>query len=196
MKKVLILFLAAAVFSMAACQDETAPESSADQATQAATAAVTEIGEPEVTTSQTLEMPEVPDFELEANNGEKVTLSELRGKVVVLNFWATWCGYCTEEMPDFQKLHDELKDSEDVVLLMLNQTDGQRETREVADAFLIDNDYDFLNLYDPGDVGYGIFGLQGLPATVVIDAQGRLADYTLGMTNYDKVIHMIDSAQE
>jgi peroxiredoxin len=135
--------------------------------------------------------PLLPDFTLEANNGKNVSLSDYAGKVVVLNFWASWCPTCKEEMPQFQKLHDQLKDSHEAVLLMLNQTDGQRETKEKANNYLADNGFDFLNLYDTGEVGYAIFGINGIPTTVVIDKDGRLSDYVMGMTDCNTVIKMI-----
>lgn len=184
-KTIVLLVLAAALFTFAACQkspaSSSAPESSASQTGQGS--------------SQSDELPIVPDFTLEANNGDEVSLSDYAGKVVVLNFWASWCPPCKNEMPDFQKLHDELKDSEEVVLLMLNQTDGQRETKEKADAFLSGNSYTMLNLYDEGQVGFSIFGIQSLPTTVVLDKEGRLSDYVLGMTDYNTVAKMIEEAK-
>ena len=137
----------------------------------------------------------VPDFTLEANNGEEVSLSDYAGKVVILNFWASWCPPCKEEMPEFQELNRQLEDSEEAVLLMLNQTDGQRETKEKAEKYLTDNEFDFLNLYDQGEVGYEIFGVSRIPTTVVIDKEGRLSDYVLGMTDYDTVMEMIEEAK-
>src|SRR5690554_1686050 len=68
----------------------------------------------------------VPNFTLESTTGEEVSLSDYAGQVVVLNFWASWCPPCRSEMPEFQRLHNHLVESNDAVLLMLNQTDGQR----------------------------------------------------------------------
>ncbi len=150
-------------------------------------------GEEEIPPAE--ENPLVPDFTLEANNGEEVSLSDYAGKVVILNFWASWCPPCKEEMPEFQELNRQLEDSEEAVLLMLNQTDGQRETKEKAEKYLTDNEFDFLNLYDQGEVGYEIFGVSRIPTTVVIDKEGRLSDYVLGMTDYDTVMEMIEEAK-
>ena len=122
-------------------------------------------------------------------------MSDYAGKVVILNFWASWCPPCKEEMPEFQELNRQLEDSEEAVLLMLNQTDGQRETKEKAEKYLTDNEFDFLNLYDQGEVGYEIFGVSRIPTTVVIDKEGRLSDYVLGMTDYDTVMEMIEEAK-
>lgn len=141
------------------------------------------------------EMPLVPDFTLEASNGENVSLSDYRGKVVVLNFWASWCPSCDLEMSEFQKLHEELEDSDEVVLLMLNQTDGQRETKEKADAYVADKGYSFLTLYDKGEVGSLIFGISGIPVTVAIDKEGRLSNYILGPADYETVVKLIEGAK-
>lgn len=138
--------------------------------------------------------PLVPDFELTDSNGNTVSLSDYAGKVVVLNFWASWCPPCRAEMPDFDKLHTELTQSDDTVLLMINQTYG-RETKESADAFYAENQFSFPHYYDEGEVGYQIFGVQSLPTTVVIDAEQRLSGYVLGQTNYDTVAAMIEEAK-
>lgn len=186
-----IVALAVLMVILSACKSQTqAPTQNPEPTPTTTLSEATTMPSPEPT-----EPPMVPDFTLESSDGQEISLSDYEGKVVVLNFWASWCGFCLEEMPDFQKLQDEIEDSEEVVLLMLNQTDGQRETREKADAYLADHDHRFLNLYDPGEVGYGIFGLMGLPATVVIDGEGRLSDYALGLTNYDEVIQMIEGAK-
>lgn len=141
------------------------------------------------------EKPIVPDFTLKSSEGEEVSLSDYAGKVVVLNFWASWCPPCKEEMPEFQKLYDELAASEDAVLLMLNQTDGKRETEKKADNYIEKEGLTFPILYDTGEVGGGIFGINSIPTTVVIDREGRLSDYVLGKTEYSKVAQMIEEAE-
>lgn len=141
------------------------------------------------------ENPLIPDFTLMSSEGEEVSLSDYAGKVVVLNFWASWCPPCKEEMPDFQKLHDELADSEETVLLMLNQTDGKRETKKKATDYLEKEGLTFPILYDKGEVGVRIFGISSIPTTVVIDKDGRLSDYALGRTKYDVVAKMIEEAK-
>jgi cytochrome c biogenesis protein CcmG, thiol:disulfide interchange protein DsbE len=141
------------------------------------------------------ENPLVPDFTLKSSEGEEISLSDYSGKVVVLNFWASWCPPCKEEMPEFQKLYDELAESEDAVLLMLNQTDGQRETEKKANSYIEEEGLTFPILYDTGEVGGSIFGINSIPTTVVIDKEGRLSDYVLGRTEYSKVAQMIEEAK-
>ena len=75
-----------------------------------------------------------PDFTVYDKDGNPVQLSDFRGKPVVLNFWASWCGPCKSEMPDFDKKAAEM--AGDVTFLMVNLTDGYQETVESASAFV------------------------------------------------------------
>jgi len=137
----------------------------------------------------------VQDFALVGSGGETVRLSDFRGKVVILNFWASWCPPCRAEMPEFQELHEELQESKDAVLLLLNQIDGRRETAETGAKYLADNKLTMTNLLDFGTVGTQIFGVPGLPTTVVIDADGQLASYVAGATNKATVKAMVEAAK-
>lgn len=135
----------------------------------------------------------VPNFTLTSSTGEEVSLEDFRGKTVVLNFWASWCPPCKQEMPDFQKLYEE-QNQDEVVVLMLDQLGG-RETQSSADQYIEENGFTFPVLYDEGSVGYMIFGITSLPTTVVVDKNGNLSSYVIGMTNYDTVLKMIEEAQ-
>ena len=141
------------------------------------------------------ERPLVPNFTLESNQGSRVSLSDYAGKVVVLNFWASWCPPCRAEMPEFKRLHEHLANSDEAVLLMLNQIDGRRETVETGAAYLLENQYSFLNLLDYGQVGGAIFGLPGIPTTVVIDKEGYLSSYIVGPATFETVMDMIGEAK-
>lgn len=138
----------------------------------------------------------VPDFSLESNQGEVVSLSDYAGEIVVLNFWATWCPYCRMEMDELQKLHDYLQGTKAAHLLLVNQIDGTRETRESGDQYLTEQGYDLVNLYDDYSiVGNYIFGVPGLPATVVIDREGRLVSAVLGPVDFETVLQMIGAVE-
>lgn len=141
-----------------------------------------------------VERPLVPDFVLDSNEGQ-ISLSDYAGRVVVLNFWASWCPPCRAEMSEFEKLHKHLADSDEAVLLMLNQIDGRRETVKTGTAYLAENGFTFLNLYDYGQVGGAIFGLSGIPTTVVIDKEGYLSSYIVGPTTFQTVMDMIEGAK-
>ena len=139
--------------------------------------------------------PRVPDFTLMSNQGKPISLSDYAGRIVVLNFWASWCPGCRAEMPELQKLHQELMETEDAVLLLLNQIDGQLETQTSGSKYLEENGFSFINLYDYGTVGAGIFGVSGYPTTVIIDREGYLSGYVLGQVTYDGLKRLIEEAK-
>lgn len=140
-------------------------------------------------------MPLVPDFTLKNEKGESVSLSDYSGKVVILNFWASWCPPCKAEMPEFNKMNDELKESKDVILLTINLTDGQRETKEKALKFLKENNYYFPVLFDEDGIAAGIFGIQSIPTTAIIDKEGYLNDYIMGATTKYTVLKSVEGVK-
>ena len=123
-----------------------------------------------------------PDFTVTDSEGKKVKLSDLRGKPVVINFWATWCRYCKEEMPEFNKA---FRENPDIQFMMVNVTDGQRETRNSAEEYLKKEGYEFPVYYDTTMVATFTYGASGLPMTVFINKKGELITYANGMLQQD-----------
>ena len=116
-----------------------------------------------------------PDFVLqEAGTGRPIRLSDYRGKPVVLNFWATWCGPCREEMPLFEKTYVDRKG--EVVVLALDY----RETDALVGAFQEDFKVTFPLLMDRDGEVRAQYGAQGLPATFFIDRDGIVRAQNLG----------------
>ena len=111
-----------------------------------------------------------PDFTVYDADGNEVHLADYIGKPIVLNFWASWCGPCQSEMPDFHEKYLELGD--DVHFLMINMTDGARETVESASTFIAKNGYAFPVFYDTKSDAASIYGAYSLPTTFFIDADG------------------------
>ena len=112
-----------------------------------------------------------PDFTVTNLAGESVKLSDFRGKPAVVNFWASWCGPCKMEMPDFNEKYLEIGD--DVTFLMVNMTDGSRETVDIASAFIAEQGYSFPVFYDTASSAAMTYGIYSLPTTFFIDAQGN-----------------------
>ena len=114
-------------------------------------------------------------------DGEALDLEDFRGRVVVLNVWASWCPPCREEMPAVVDLSEEY-DADDVAVLGVNIRENGGA--DAARAFVRDQDIGFPSFYDPGgEVLLGLsdkLGPYSLPSTVVLDRDGRLAVLVLG----------------
>ncbi len=115
---------------------------------------------------------EMPDFSMELLSGETFTLSEHQGKVVLVNFWATWCGPCVGEMPDFQQLQEDY--AENLVILAVNCG----EDVGTVERFIAENGYTFA-VHADESYRWGGF-LTGIPYTVVIGPDGTAAATQLG----------------
>jgi cytochrome c biogenesis protein CcmG/thiol:disulfide interchange protein DsbE len=120
--------------------------------------------------------PEAPDFVLERLDGEgDLRLEELRGKAVVLNFWASWCNPCKEEAPFLEEVWREDRDR-GLVVLGVDAKDFRRDARAFVERF----DLTFPVVYDgPGDTLEG-YGVTGFPETFVLDREGRVVDAFAG----------------
>ena len=131
-----------------------------------------------------------PDFTVYDAEGEAVNLSDFSGKPVVINFWATWCGYCVREMPAFEKIAAEYAD--DVVFMMINVTDGQQETKEDALAFIEEKGYTFPVYYDTDLSATMAYGAYSLPATGFITESGVFAGGQMGAMSEETLVNYIE----
>ena len=123
-----------------------------------------------------------PDFTVYDTDGNAVKLSDYFGKPIVLNFWASWCGPCKAEMPDFEEVYKAR--GEEVQFLMVNCTGG-RETEKSAREFIAGSGYTFPVFYDLDLVASMTYGTNSIPVTFFIDADGYLTAYSPGMTSAD-----------
>lgn len=119
-----------------------------------------------------------PDFVVYDENGNEVRLYDYIGKPIVLNFWASWCGPCKMEMPDFNEQYLQLGD--EIHFLMINMTDGARETISTASAFVQEQGYKFPVFYDTTGSAAMTYGAYSLPTTFFIDAQGHAIAQAVG----------------
>jgi peroxiredoxin len=110
-----------------------------------------------------------PDFTLRTLDGQKLRLGEQRGRVVLVNFWATWCGPCRQEMPHLNKLYEKYKSS-GFVLLGVNVDDDTRQAAGVADKLGVK----FPVLPDADKRVSRQYDLSAMPSTVLIDRDGKV----------------------
>lgn len=120
--------------------------------------------------------------------GKQVSLADLKGKVVMLDFWATWCGPCRIELPRVDKLSRDLADKGLVVLAIT------AESREQASAYLEKNKLGLRCLIDAGGKVNGSYGIQAIPTVVVIDRNGNVSDFLVGLQTEKSLLAAVKKA--
>ena len=116
------------------------------------------------------------NFKLKDLNGDEISLASLRGKVVFLNIWATWCAPCREEMPSIESLYNDFKYNKDFVVLAVSQ-----DTNAAAVApFVKQNHLGFTVLLDPRNEVGEHYGVDGIPETFIIGPDGRIVAHHVG----------------
>jgi len=124
-----------------------------------------------------------PEFTLQDVAGKALSLAQFRGKIVVLNFWATWCPPCREEIPSLERLN-EVFSGKDFVLLAVNvNTDGEEGLKD----FLAKNPHSFLVLPDPDGKVQNLYGVDKFPETFIIDKEGKIAEHVIGAIDWSSV---------
>ena len=121
-----------------------------------------------------LEGKQAPDFSLQSLDGKAYKLSDLKGKIVLIDFWATWCGPCREELPIIEKLHREFKDKNLVVLGISN------EDRDTIEKFLKNNPLTFPILLDEKGKVAKSYRVVAIPRLLLIDKTGKIRKDILG----------------
>ena len=122
-----------------------------------------------------------PDFTVTNSDGKEIKLSDLKGKPVVINFWATWCHYCKVEMPDIELMYQKYGD--EIEFMIVNMTDGQRETVESAKEFIKKEGFTFPVYFDTLYSASYNYNVTSLPATYFVNAEGELVAGARGAVN-------------
>lgn len=137
------------------------------------------------------------DFTLTDQYGEEHSLSDYRGKVVLLNFWATWCSVCKQEMPDLQNLYEDYGPEGNAVILGIAFPGIAGEgNREDITAFLEENGYTYPVLMDESGELMDRFGIMAYPTTYMIDKDGKIYGYVNGMVGKGGLESMISQTLE
>jgi len=122
---------------------------------------------------------QAPDFTGELIDGTSITLSELQGKPVIINFWATWCGPCVKEMPAFERLKDDFGDK--IGIIAVNCGDDAGTVKD----FVEENGYTFPVVLDEEYSISMLYPTNSIPYTVVVDAEGRVTHISTGALDAD-----------
>lgn len=110
---------------------------------------------------------QAPDFTLKSHSGENIRLGELSGDIVLLNFWASWCGPCRKEMPELEKLHNKYHDLGFTVLGINVENEPS-----AANKMLAASPVSFPILYDSENVASKLYNIKAMPTTIIIDKDG------------------------
>jgi peroxiredoxin len=128
------------------------------------------------------------NFTLQDLQGNSWTLKDLRGKVVLVNFWATWCPPCRKEMPDLEALGKRFK-GQGLMILAISDEDAAKVT-----PFIAEKQFTFPILLDPGRKVNTLFDVEGIPKTFIYDREGRLAAQAIDMRTEHQLLEMLGRA--
>ncbi|KZL92901.1 TlpA family protein disulfide reductase [Clostridium magnum] len=128
------------------------------------------------------------DFKLKDLNGKDVSLSDLKGKRVFLNFWASWCPPCKAEMPDIERLYEETKDS-DLVILAVNLG----EDKDTVKSFIDKNNYKFRILLDSDQTVAEQYSITSIPTSFFIDKNGTIVAKKIGAMTYEEMKNYVNT---
>lgn len=123
-----------------------------------------------------------PDFTLMTMDNKKLSLKDFKGKYIFLNFWATWCGPCIDEMPSMERLYQKFKSKKNFAMLAVSIDKGGAE---VVEKFKAENKFTFTVLLDRDSEVAAAYGVMGIPSTYLIDTQGFVINRAVGARTWD-----------
>ncbi|GLY12382.1 peroxiredoxin family protein [Pseudobacillus badius] len=129
----------------------------------------------------------VPSFKLKNLSGETISLSDYKGKKILLNFWASWCPPCKEEMPYIQKYYEERADKSNVEVITVNMTKHEQGDIERVEKFIEEQKLTFPVLLDENGEIMNLYNIRAFPTTYIINEDGMIADI-VSLPLDDKII--------
>ena len=123
-----------------------------------------------------------PDFTLMTMDNKKVSLKDFKGKYIFLNFWATWCGPCIDEMPSMERLYQKFKTRKNFAMLAVSI---DKAGTDAVKKFMTENKLTFSVLLDRDSEVAGAYGVMGIPSTYLIDTQGFVINRAVGARAWD-----------
>lgn len=135
------------------------------------------------------------DFTVQDYDGNSVMLSDYIGTPIVLNFWASWCPPCKEEMPDFNKVSEEYPRDE-LLFLMIDLAEGNRETVEMGKKYVEDNNFTFTVLFDTEQDAAANYGVRSIPTTYFINKEGHIITGAEGMIDEETLRYAVSLIME
>ena len=127
-----------------------------------------------------------PDFSLQDIEGKTVSLADLKGKTLILDFWATWCGPCVRSFPAMQKAVDKFKEDENIQFLFINTWERGDNVLKNVTKFIEDKKYNFHVLMDLESKVVEAYGVEGIPTKFIVDKKGKIRFKSVGFGGNDE----------
>jgi cytochrome c biogenesis protein CcmG/thiol:disulfide interchange protein DsbE len=148
-----------------------------------------EISENRLNNQTILDDNKAPDFTLKSTNGKNVSLSDYKGKIVIMDFWATWCGPCRVGVPDLVEIQDEYKDRVAIIGISLDQDN----TKGNIIPFMEEYKINYPVVYGTNQVIIDYGYIQAIPTTFIIDGEGNIVERYIGLVPKSHYVNKIKS---
>ncbi len=183
MKKLILVFLVSFLFWSCAKTEKDSGEASRSQTSNTEVTTQTKSLEKIAKPKSDGTLGTIPDYEFETLNGEKLNISDYRGKVLMINFWATWCGPCRKEIPELVKLKEKYgSEGLEIIGIALDE-----EGFEVVEPFLNQFDINYTIVMDDYSYGNQLGGIYMVPTTYLVKTDGKIAFRKIGEITVENI---------
>ncbi|MFW6006784.1 MAG: TlpA family protein disulfide reductase [Bacillota bacterium] len=132
---------------------------------------------------------QAPDFSFRNNEKDEIKLSDLQGKIIFINFWASWCPPCKQEMPDIQNIYEKYEDKDEIMILTVNI----QEEEKVIKNYMSDNDFTFPVLKDMNSLAQSYY-VSNIPTSFFLDKEGIIREKHTGVMTEEMIENAINKA--